>query len=89
VKYLTLTKSPSLCLRAFVREFSTSMPPRCPNFIAQRRKGTKGFGNAAVRDSEQGRRQPKCAARILLAMIAEELEKMQRVMGGFEDLAFS
>lgn len=42
---------------------------------------TYGFSVAAVRDWEQGRRQPERAARILLAMIAEEPETVQRVMG--------
>jgi putative transcriptional regulator len=42
---------------------------------------TYGFSVAAVRDWEQGRRQPERAARILLAMIAEEPETVKRVMG--------
>ena len=42
---------------------------------------TYGFSVAAVRDWEQGRRQPERAARILLAMIAQEPETVQRVMG--------
>jgi putative transcriptional regulator len=36
---------------------------------------------SAVRDWEQGRRQPERAARILLAMIAQEPETIKRVMG--------
>ena len=41
---------------------------------------TYGFSVSAVRDWEQGRRQPERAARILLAMIAEEPDTVQRVM---------
>ena len=43
---------------------------------------TYGFSVAAVRDWEQGRRQPERAARILLAMIAVERETVERVMAG-------
>lgn len=42
---------------------------------------TYGFSVASVRDWEQGRRQPERAARILLAMIANEPETVKRVMG--------
>jgi len=42
---------------------------------------TYGFSVSAVRDWEQGRRQPERAARILLAMIAEAPETVKRVMG--------
>jgi len=41
---------------------------------------TYGFSVAAVRDWEQGRRQPESAARILLAMIAHAPEAVERVM---------
>ena len=41
---------------------------------------TYGFSAAAVRDWEQGRRQPERAARILLAMIAHAPEAVERVM---------
>lgn len=41
---------------------------------------TYGFSLAAVRDWEQGRRQPERAARILLAMIAREPQTVKRVM---------
>jgi putative transcriptional regulator len=40
-----------------------------------------GFSVAAVRDWEQGRRQPERAARILLAMIENEPETVKRVLG--------
>jgi putative transcriptional regulator len=42
---------------------------------------TYGFSVSAVRDWEQGRRQPERAARILLAMIAQEPDTVKRVMG--------
>lgn len=51
---------------------------------------TYGFSVSAVRDWEQGRRQPERAARILLAMIAEEPETVKRVMSrikGFDRLS--
>ncbi len=41
---------------------------------------TYGFSVASLRDWEQGRRKPERAARILLAMIAEEPETVERVM---------
>lgn len=41
---------------------------------------TYGFSVASLRDWEQGRRKPERAARILLAMIAEEPETVKRVM---------
>ena len=41
---------------------------------------TYGFSVSAVRDWEQGRRQPERAARILLAMIAHAPEVMEKVM---------
>ena len=41
---------------------------------------TYGFSVGAVRDWEQGRRQPERAARILLAMIAHAPEAVERVM---------
>jgi putative transcriptional regulator len=41
---------------------------------------TYGFSVAAVRDWEQGRRQPERAARILLAMIASEPDTVERVL---------
>ena len=41
---------------------------------------TYGFSAAAVRDWEQGRRQPERAARILLAMIAHAPDAVERVM---------
>lgn len=41
---------------------------------------TYGFSVATLRDWEQGRRKPERAARILLAMIAEEPETVERVM---------
>ena len=41
---------------------------------------TYGFSVAAVRDWEQGRRQPERSARILLAMIAHAPEAVERVM---------
>ena len=41
---------------------------------------TYGFSVSAVRDWEQGRRQPERAARILLAMIAHAPEAVERVM---------
>ena len=41
---------------------------------------TYGFSVASVRDWEQGRRKPERAARILLAMIAEAPETVERVM---------
>ncbi len=41
---------------------------------------TYGFSIAAVRDWEQGRRQPERAARILLAMIANEPDTVERVL---------
>jgi putative transcriptional regulator len=40
-----------------------------------------GFSVAAVRDWEQGRRQPERAARILLAMIENEPETVRKVLG--------
>lgn len=42
---------------------------------------TYGFSVAAIRDWEQGRRQPERSARILLAMISEEPDTVKRVMG--------
>ena len=41
---------------------------------------TFGFSVSAVRDWEQGRRQPERAARILLAMIAHAPEAVEQVM---------
>jgi putative transcriptional regulator len=41
---------------------------------------TYGFSISAVRDWEQGRRQPERAARILLAMIAHAPETVEKVM---------
>lgn len=41
---------------------------------------TYGFSVSAVRDWEQGRRQPERAARILLAMIEREPRTVERVM---------
>ena len=41
---------------------------------------TYGFSVASLRDWEQGRRKPERAARILLAMIAEEPDTVERVM---------
>ena len=41
---------------------------------------TYGFSLSAVRDWEQGRRQPERAARLLLALIAEEPETIQRAL---------
>jgi putative transcriptional regulator len=41
---------------------------------------TYGFSVAAVRDWEQGRRQPERSARILLAMIAHAPDAVERVM---------
>jgi putative transcriptional regulator len=41
---------------------------------------TYGFSVSAVRDWEQGRRQPERAARILLAMIANEPDTVERVL---------
>lgn len=41
---------------------------------------TYGFSVASVRDWEQGRRQPERAARILLAMIANEPDIVERVL---------
>lgn len=43
---------------------------------------TYGFSVAAVRDWEQGRRQPERAARILLAMIDRAPETVEEVMRG-------
>ena len=43
---------------------------------------TYGFSIGAVRDWEQGRRQPERAARILLAMIAHEPQTVERVIRG-------
>ena len=43
---------------------------------------TYGFSVGAVRDWEQGRRQPERAARILLAMIAHEPQTVERVIRG-------
>jgi putative transcriptional regulator len=48
------------------------------------RKTRRILNLTAARDWEQGRRQPECAARILLAMIAEEPETVKRVIGGFD-----
>lgn len=45
---------------------------------------TYGFSVAAVRDWEQGRRQPERAARILLVMIAHAPEAVERVMRKIE-----
>ncbi len=41
---------------------------------------TYGFSVGAVRDWEQGRRQPERAARLLLAMIANEPNTVERVL---------
>ncbi len=41
-----------------------------------------GFSVSAVRDWEQGRRQPERAARILLAMIDRAPEMVEKVMRG-------
>ena len=41
---------------------------------------TYGFSIAAVRDWEQGRRQPERSARILLAMVTHAPEAVERVM---------
>lgn len=41
---------------------------------------TYGFSVGAVRDWEQGRRQPERSARLLLAMIANEPETVERVL---------
>lgn len=41
---------------------------------------TYGFGVAAVRDWEQGRRQPERSARLLLALIANEPETVRRAL---------
>jgi putative transcriptional regulator len=41
---------------------------------------TYGFSVGAVRDWEQGRRQPERSARILLAMIAQAPDAVERVM---------
>ena len=41
---------------------------------------TYGFSVGAVRDWEQGRRQPERSARILLAMIAHAPDAVERVM---------
>lgn len=43
---------------------------------------TYGFSVSAVRDWEQGRRQPERAARILLAMIDRAPETVEKVMRG-------
>ena len=43
---------------------------------------TYGFSVASVRDWEQGRRQPERAARLLLAMIANEPETIKRALAG-------
>ena len=43
---------------------------------------TYGFSVAAIRDWEQGRRQPERAARILLAMIDKAPETVEEVMRG-------
>lgn len=48
----------------------------------QRFASTYGFSVAAVRDWEQGRRQPERAARILLAMIDRAPETVEEVMRG-------
>lgn len=41
---------------------------------------TYGFSVSAVRDREQGRRQPERAARLLLAIIANEPETIRRAL---------
>jgi putative transcriptional regulator len=41
---------------------------------------TYGFSVGALRDWEQGRRQPERSARLLLAMIANEPETVERVL---------
>jgi putative transcriptional regulator len=43
---------------------------------------TYGFSVAAVRDWEQGRRQPERAARLLLAMIDRAPDTVEKVMRG-------
>jgi len=43
---------------------------------------TYGFSVSAVRDWEQGRRQPERSARILLAMIDRAPETVEKVMRG-------
>lgn len=41
-----------------------------------------GFSAAAVRDWEQGRRQPEASARVLLTVIAREPEAVERALAG-------
>ena len=68
--------------------FITHVPPSVDVRSIRNQRGqtqavfarTYGFSVAAIRDWEQGRRQPERAARVLLAMIAHAPEAVERVM---------
>ena len=68
--------------------FITHVPPTVDVRAIRRQRGqtqdgfarTYGFSVPAVRDWEQGRRQPERAARIFLAMIAHAPEAVERLM---------
>ena len=68
--------------------FITHVPPSVDVRSIRKHRGqtqdafarTYGFSVGAVRDWEQGRRQPERSARILLAMIAHAPDAVERVM---------